>query len=283
LNIFLLNNEPTIKNKEEVIMRLNKNGADIILGIGGGSVMDLTKVVKMEEKLECILIPTTIGSGSESSQYAVLLDSNKNKQIFASSKLLPETIIFNPSFCANAENKVIAFSVIDSLSHSIEGIASKNSTILTDIFATNAIDIIIENGVKAYKSKNLESISKLQIAGFMAGIVQSTASVGLIHGIAHNIGPKHSIGHGRAISLYLIDVLKFNKKHSQVYSKLNGCKNINESNFIEVIENFMNNLEIDIKSIYSGEYEKIRGDICTRTNPCNPSIEDIEKIINRRT
>ncbi|MEK6908498.1 MAG: iron-containing alcohol dehydrogenase [Nanoarchaeota archaeon] len=283
LSFFMLNNEPTLKDKEDVQNQLKKNKSEIILGIGGGSVMDLTKIVKMGENLECILIPTTIGSGSEASQYAVLLDENKNKKVFASNQLLPETVIFNPAFCATANNKVLAFSIVDALAHSIEGLASRNSNNLNDILATKSIDTILENGKVAYQSKDIEALSKLQAAGFIAGIVQSTASVGLIHGIAHNIGPKHGLTHGRAVSLYLLDVLRLNKKNSNVYSKLNSCKNVNESNFIEVFEKFLNSLELDLSSVYSADYEKIRMDICTKTNPCNPTIEDIDKIVNRRT
>ncbi|MSS74066.1 iron-containing alcohol dehydrogenase [Candidatus Pacearchaeota archaeon] len=282
VEFFILNHEPIIQDKISAQIKIEEHKSEIIMGVGGGAVMDLAKILKMENNMNSILLPTTIGSGSESSQFALLIDEQSKKKIFTSSKLLPEIIIFNPAFCVEAPSKVITYSIADALSHAIEGLASRNATILTDALATKVIDLILENALPVYKTKNIESIAKLQIAGFLAGIVQSTASVGLIHGIAHAIGAQHNLAHSHAVSLYFIDVLKMNSIHSNVYTKLDSCKNVTGSNFVEIFEKLFKDLDLENNKVYDADAEQIRKDICTKTNPFQPSVDEIKKIIYRK-
>lgn len=280
VTFFEINNEPTKKESDELINKFSENNYDLIMGIGGGSIMDLSKIIKMKFNKELILIPTTFGSGSEISQFSLLINEKKQKEVISSYNLLPDIILLDPSYLTSLSRENIAYSIVDALAHAIEGLVSKGSNPLSDIFATKAIDIILENAEKAYNDQSEESLEQLQIAGLIAGIVQSTASVGLIHSIAHVIGPKYNLSHGKAISLKFIDVLKFNKTKTMLYNKLNSCKHINSSNFISKIEILFIILNISLGEKIEYDSEEIIKNICTKTNPYYPTIEDINRIMS---
>jgi len=287
LHFFELASEPTLADQEKFFAEFQHGSFDTVIGIGGGSVLDLAKLIRLESEPELILIPTTIGTGSEASQFSLLLDGDK-KKIFSSPRLLPDIVILDPQYLVSLKKETIIFSAIDAIAHAVEGLASRASSPLTDSFATKAIDLIFENLVAACNEKNTAALAGLQTAGFFAGVVQSTASVGLIHALAHYSGPRTKAGHGEAISVWLVDVLRFNMANSTAYSKLDACKSVNSKNFVQELVSLFYRCGFDLESVKKPAVdttdirkvaEAIRSDVCTKTNPIMPRVEDVELLL----
>lgn len=278
--------EPTKEDQEKISSKILKLKPDFVVGIGGGSVMDIVKSVKAEFDMRLVLIPTTIGTGSEATQYSLLKGKN-DKSVVQSPHSLPDVVILDSDFLMSLPEEEIFFSSIDALAHSLEGLASKASNVLSDSIAIRSIDLIFKNLVSACKGKDKKSLDELQIAGFLSGIVQGTASVGIIHSLAHQFGPRFDILHSRAVGMWLIEGLKMNVANCEVYNKLDDCKHVGRENLIEKCSRLFVECGFD----NSKAIEKARGvmveqisedilrDVCTKTNPFMPKKEDVEGLI----
>jgi len=287
--IKIVSPEPTDDNVADLNELVNKGSYSKLIGFGGGSVMDLAKLIKSQHGIDLILIPTTFGSGSETSQYSIIINENLGKEAIVSEKLLPDVVLLVSTFLATLPRLIIAYSAVDALSHAIEGLVSKRSNHLTDHLAITAIDIIMQNVLIAYEDeRNLEAREKLQIAGLLSGIVQSSASVGLIHGCAHYFGPKLCIPHGLAVAIFTIPVLEMNSRKTDRYEKLNESKVVSPQNFIEQIRELFNKLDLheyhkqfDFSNIeFSDSVKCVKADACTKTNPFVPTESDIQSIFD---
>jgi len=264
---------------------------DTLIGVGGGSVIDLAKTAKLNrEKIKLIVIPTTSGTGSEVSRYSIVIDDNGEKHPIVSEKLLPDVVLLDPSLLVSLPLFETFYTSIDALAHCLEGLVSRASNPFTDALALKSIDIIIPNLEKVIEYPNeIEIRENLQIAGLLAGLVQSSASVGLIHSFANYFGPKLSIPHGVAIGTFLIDILDTNMKNTDKYKKLNGTVYLNTNNVLERLKEVFEKAGFDYhkkrfdfsKTNIDEAAEKIRNDVCTKTNPFIPSIENIKEIIRR--
>ena len=191
--------EPTLNSLSETIADIEKIKPDILLAIGGGSVIDGAKMVRtyyefpffdmndtkfsmLNWKTNFVAIPTTIGSGAEISSASVMYnDSNKSKEFVISHKFIPEIIILEASLIANAPKKMLLSSMVDALSHCIEGYMSNIDNILIDSYAEKAIQIISKYYEVVSKGIDKENLNKLQLASVFAGMVQNHCIVGATH------------------------------------------------------------------------------------------------------
>ena len=198
---------------------MEKQNADCIIAMGGGSPIDTAKAVRFfwETKLgqppvHFIVIPTTSGTGSEVSAYAVITDKEKGaKYPLISDRLLPDAAVLDAALVLSVPPKVTADTGIDVLTHALEAFVSIKHSDFSDAMAEKAIQLICHNLPVVYKDgKNIEARQSVHDAACMAGIAFSNAGLGLNHAMAHALGAKFHIPHGRANGILLPYVMKFN-------------------------------------------------------------------------
>ncbi len=264
----------------EVINKLCKiykeNNCDSIVAVGGGSVIDTAKGVRMlisqnvqdinnlmgNEILKYgihvpfIVIPTTAGTGSEVTLVAVIEDKIKNvKMEFISYFLLPDVAILDPKMTVSLPKKATASTGMDALCHAIEAYSCIQKNPMSDSYAISAISLIRDNLLNAVENGNDEEARlNMANASLMAGVAFSNSMVGLVHAIGHSIGAVCHIPHGDAISILLPYVMEYNlDKCEEIYAKLllffgteeeymNTPKEKRAEKLIEKVRNMINDL-----------------------------------------
>lgn len=285
---FLQDREPLLDDFEKLKDFCLKHGFTYLVALGGGSVIDLAKLVKRDLKIKMAAIPTTIGSGAEVSQHALLIGQD-GKKIFSSPDLLPETVIINPVYLKSLSQEQVIFGTIDGLAHGLESLVSKMANPLSDALALQAISNFYLNLDQLKDSENFgAALPHIQIASFLAGLAQSSAGSGLAHALAHYFGAKNKISHSRAVAIFLLDVLRLNSQHTAFYEKLDQLKYLSSANFIEILEKLFVQLKVKPESIIlPGDLEStaavIKRDICALTNPYSPAAEEIINILKRHS
>lgn len=226
------------------ITRLYKQlDCDSIVAVGGGSVIDTAKGVRMtlsqqkENILELVgceminygnhipfvAIPTTSGTGSEATIVAVILDKARNmKMEFISYFLLPDVSVLDPRMTLTLPAKTTASTGMDALCHAIEAYTCLQKNPMSDAYAISAIEIIRDNLIKAVENENDKKVRlAMANASLMAGVSFSNSMVGVIHAIGHAIGGVSHVPHGDAMSILMPHCMKFNKdKLKDEYAKL---------------------------------------------------------------
>ncbi|HOX27530.1 MAG TPA: iron-containing alcohol dehydrogenase [bacterium] len=209
-------------------------GADICVAIGGGSVLDTTKMVNLllseggdllddhqgaylqEKPLNpMVAIPTTAGTGSEVTFAAVIKDTEQHQKIsFISPFFAPNTAILDPDVTLSMPPGITAGTGMDALTHAIEALHSATSEPVSDALALGAIRMINEFLPVAVKDgKNVEARGQMLIASTIAGIAFTNSMVGVVHAIAHSIGGIAGVPHGLANSLMLPWCMEFNLEY----------------------------------------------------------------------
>ena len=224
--------EPTLTSLSKTIADVEKIKPDMIIAIGGGSVIDGAKMVRtyyefpffdvnetkfsmLNWKTNFVAIPTTIGSGAEISSASVMYnDSTKSKEFVISHQFIPEIIVLEASLIANAPKKMLLSSMVDALSHCIEGYMSNMDNMLIDSYAEKAIQIISKYYEVVSKGIDKENLNKLQLASVFAGMVQNHCIVGAAHALAHQMSA-FGLSHSNAISIFLPSVIRKNIKNRE--------------------------------------------------------------------
>ncbi|WP_343486601.1 iron-containing alcohol dehydrogenase [Allomuricauda sp. d1] len=219
--------EPTLKSLHSTIKEIEEFQPDLIIAIGGGSVIDGAKMVRtyyefpffdvretsfsmLNWKTTFVAIPTTIGSGAEISSASVMYsESQKTKEFVISHQFIPEIIVLEVSLIENAPKRVLLTSMVDALSHAIEGYMSTIDNLLVDSYAEKAIQIIAEYHHVITSGTEKEFINKLQLASLFAGLVQNHCIVGATHALAHQMS-SYGLSHAGAIALFLPAVIRKN-------------------------------------------------------------------------
>ena len=275
--------------KESVVQELKTTAysynPSVIIGFGGGSAMDTAKVIKSDcHEAELVLVPTTFGTGSEASRYAVVVDEHNSKRPIASSKIMPDVVLLNPEFISTMPKTSIADNVMDALSHAVEGLVSRMANPLSDMFAIMAINLLLENAVDAIKG-DTKAMEKMQLGGFISGFVQSSASVGLVHSFANYFGPRKGWAHGKAIGTFILPVINYNLQKGADYGKLALSGKLNAANILAEIETLIERLGFEKGKLQHSDFDmqdalrKISADICTKTNPVNPTPDELGAIL----
>ena len=221
---------------------------DCIIALGGGSAMDAAKIMwvlyehpevdfldmamrfmdirkrvytfpKMVEKAYFIAVPTSAGTGSEVTPFAVITDESTGvKYPLADYELLPKMAIVDADLMMNAPKGLTSASGIDALVHSIEAYVSIMSTEFTDGLALEAIKLIFEYLPRAYEkgAEDVEAREKMAHAATIAGMAFANAFLGICHSMGHKLGAFHHLPHGVTVSLVLNEVMKFNSSEKPV-------------------------------------------------------------------
>ena len=234
--------DPTLKIAKKGAEMMTSFAPDVIIAVGGGSAMDAAKIMwvlyehpdadftdmamrfsdirkriytfpKMGEKAYFIAVPTSAGTGSEVTPFAVITDSDTGiKYPLADYELMPDMAIVDADLQMSAPKGLTAASGIDAVSHALEAFASMLATDYTDSLALRSLKMMFEYLPRAYENGegDLESREKTANAATMAGMAFANAFLGVCHSMAHKLGAFHHLPHGIANALMLDEVIRFN-------------------------------------------------------------------------
>ena len=240
--------DPTLKNAKDGAAQMAVFKPDTIIALGGGSAMDAAKIMwvlyehpeadfmdmamrfidirkriytfpKMGEKAYFIAIPTSAGTGSEVTPFAVITDETTGvKYPLADYELLPNMAIVDTDFHMSAPKGLTAASGIDAVTHAVEAYAAMLATDYTDGLALKALKTIFEYLPRAYDDgqTDVEAREKMANAATMAGMAFANAFLGVCHSMAHKLGAFHHLPHGVANALMIEEVLRFNAAEAPV-------------------------------------------------------------------
>lgn len=224
-----VNSEPTLQHVEEGLGLLKSNKCDVIVGIGGGSPLDVAKAVSLmatnsgsiqdymgadkfeKEGIPIIAVPTTAGTGSEATLFTIITDTERDvKMLIGSPYLMPRVAIVDPQLTMGMPRHITAATGIDALTHAIEAYVSRKAQPMSDIMALSAVKLLYSNLPIAYAHPdNLEARSNTLLGALQAGIAFSNASVALVHGMSRPIGALFHVPHGVSNAALLGEVMEF--------------------------------------------------------------------------
>jgi alcohol dehydrogenase class IV len=223
--------EPEISIVEDCTRAYRDGGHDGLIGLGGGSAIDIAKgvaafaghegplaelfgvdLVKRKGPV-LIAIPTTAGTGSEVTNVAIFSDKQAQlKKGIVSDYLLPDVALVSPIMTLTCPRSVTAASGVDALVHAVESYLSVNASPITDAIALGAIKLIAKALPKAYANPaNLQAREDMATASLMAGMAFGNAGVGAVHALAYPLGGRFNIAHGVSNALLLPYVMEWNK------------------------------------------------------------------------
>jgi len=222
--------EPGLKLADQGAKLAKKNKADCVVGVGGGSALDVAKAVsilltnggKAEDYLGLdkiplagvpkIMIPTTAGTGAEVTFTAVFINEKTNsKGGMNGSPLYPDVAILDPSLTLSLPPGVTATTGIDAFTHALEAFVSTQAHTISDMYATEAMSLISGNlGIAYANGMNLEARSAMLMGSLLGGKALATAGVGLVHAMAYPLGGMFNTPHGLANAVLLPYVVEYN-------------------------------------------------------------------------
>lgn len=337
--------DPTLACAKEGAKLIDAFKPDCIIAIGGGSAMDAAKIMwvlyehpevdfldmamrfmdirkrvytfpKMGEKAYFIAVPTSAGTGSEVTPFAVITDETTGQKYpLADYELLPKMAIVDADMMMNAPKGLTSASGIDALVHSIEAYVSMMATEFTDGLAIEAIKTIFEYLPRAYEEGANDPIAreKMANAATMAGMAFANAFLGICHSMGHKLGAYHHLPHGVTVGLVLDEVMRFNaeevptkmgtfpqyeyphalRRYAEIADSLNLGGNTDQEKLERLIKKidelkervgFKKTIkdygisEEDFLSTLDEMSEKAFDDQCTGANPRYPLISEIKEI-----
>ena len=294
-----------------------KKHCNLILAIGGGSVMDCAKAIgivatnkKTIDAFEgvdmisnsippLICIPTTGGSSADVSQFAIINNTiEKYKMAIISKAIVPDVALIDPVVLTSMDNFLTACTGVDALTHAIEAYVSNASSAFTDLYAREAIKLIADNlELNLIDPFNIQARGKIMLASMYAGLAFSNASLGSLHSLAHSLGGFLDLPHGECNAILLPHIIDYNFSFSEDkfidVAALMGIesKGMNKreckSKLIDQIISFKHKLGINntlkdkgvSTDIISALSSKAILDPCNATNPREPLQEDFNQIL----
>ncbi|MGX1901264.1 bifunctional acetaldehyde-CoA/alcohol dehydrogenase [Thermolongibacillus altinsuensis] len=233
--------DPSIDTVMKGVDMMRNFDPDVIIALGGGSAMDAAKAMwlfyehpdtdfnglkqkfldirkrvfkypKLGQKAQFVAIPTTSGTGSEVTSFAVITDKKNNiKYPLADYELTPDVAIVDPQFVMTMPKHITADTGMDVLTHAIEAYVSNMANDYTDGLAIKAIQLVFEYLPRAYKNGNDElAREKMHNASTIAGMAFANAFLGINHSLAHKLGAEFHIPHGRANTILMPHVIRYN-------------------------------------------------------------------------
>ena len=337
--------DPTLATIYKGLARINSFQPDVIIAIGGGSPMDAAKIMWLMyehpdsefeglalrfmdirkriysfpatgKKAIMVAIPTTSGTGSEVTPFAVVTDEKTGiKYPIADYSLTPNIAIIDPEFVMTMPPNLTAWSGIDALTHSIEAFVSVFATEFTNPYALESLRLIfkyLETSVKE-GDKNQKAKEKMHYAATISGIAFANSFLGICHSMAHKLGAEFNLPHGLANALLINEVIRFNatsaprkqaifpqyrypeaiQRYARIADYLGLGGNTNEEKveaLIQAIERLKEAIGIPASIKLAGVNEKLFyekldqlaelafDDQCTGANPRYPSIDELKKI-----
>ncbi len=311
--------DPPIELITEGVRFLSDVGADAVVALGGGSSIDaaksivlMTRRIHLGEEILLSAIPTTSGTGSEVTQFSVITDTQKGvKYPLVKEELLPDIAILDPNFVMTAPKSVTADTGFDVLTHAIEAYVSTQADDISDALAEKACELAFEFLPRAYQNgMDYLAREKMHMASCLAGMAFNHVSLGINHSIAHALGAKFHIPHGRANAMLLSHVILFNADLDGHFGRQDAIAAIKYAKiakrvglafentkmgvyrFVEELSYMLRMMQIPSTiteaKVSLTEFETMReaivtsalADVCTATNPRAVSEKEIHQILD---
>lgn len=315
--------DPPIEKISEGVKKLLAYKPEAIIAVGGGSAIDSSKsirefAVRIEHygDVGLIAIPTTSGTGSEVTSFAVVSDpAEQRKYPLVSRDLTPDEAILDAELVKSVPPAITADTGMDVFTHALESYVSTQHNEFSAALAEKAVEICGEFLLRAYlDGSDMHARQKMHVASCLAGLSFNTAGLGITHSMAHQLGAMFHIPHGRANAMLLPHIVEFNSdinKHSKSkevylpavhrYANIAHILGLNNYNPVMTVRSLVNwiqfmqkemNIPLTIQEIgtvtpdeYFGAIDKMAdaalADACTSTNPRVPTKEDIMKIYKK--
>ena len=223
--------EPTYAQAQKLVDQCKASGADFILAVGGGSVMDTAKLASVlmtneygiKELLDTpgrarkcvrtIMVPTTAGTGSEATPNAIVAVPEKQLKVgIVNTEMIADYVILDAMMIKKLPRKIAAATGIDALAHCLECFTSNKANPFSDVFALEGLDMILNNIVPACDDPEaMEAKRKMQIASFYGGVAITASGTTAVHALSYPLGGKYHIAHGVSNAILLVPVMKFNE------------------------------------------------------------------------
>ena len=209
--------EPSMDEAEECLEFARKNMCDLVIGIGGGSVLDVAKKVGMDLGKLKLMLPTTAGTGSEVTHESVLKVDGK-KKAFVDKRLTPDIAVVDPNLTMTMTPRLTASSGIDALAHAIECYNSKTSNPLVKTLAFEAYTII-KNNLRKAVANDREARINMALGSLMAGMAFGNSGTALCHALSYPLSGE-GVPHGEAVAMMLPYALEFNNFDKDVITEI---------------------------------------------------------------
>ena len=318
--------DPPMSLVKSGIEFLSDKNCDVVVALGGGSSIDAAKAIvyfkkqydmandpEHYKKITLVALPTTSGTGSEVTQFAVVTDTETGKKIpLIDESLMPDLAILDPELVKSAPPFITADTGMDVITHAIEAYVSETASDCSDCLAEKAAELAFEFLPKAYRNGyDIKARDKMHRASCLAGMAFSLVNLGVNHGIAHALGAIFHIPHGRANALVLPHVIEFNadvtreaNKHSndsaKKYQRLAriiglpaATPKVGVANLVAEINRLLKYMDrptcitecgVSLEDFEANREEIIRralADACTVANPRKVEAKDISKILDK--
>ena len=312
--------DPPIEKISEGVKKMLEYKPDAIVAVGGGSAIDSSKSIREfalrvdnYAEVGLIAIPTTSGTGSEVTSFAVVTDpAEKVKYPLVSYSMMPDEAILDAELVKSVPPAITADTGMDVFTHALEACVSINRSDFSNALAEKAIEICGVFLLRAYLDGNAtHARQKMHSASCLAGLAFNTASLGLNHGMAHQLGATFHIPHGRANAMLLPHIIEFNSdinKHSKSrdtylpavkrYATVAQILGLSSYNKIMTVRSLVNWVQFMLKEMdiplaisqigtiseeeYFGAIDRMAdaalADACTATNPRVPLKDDVIRI-----
>lgn len=302
--------DPSLETVNEGIEFIQRERCDVVIGLGGGSAIDVAKAIasivkqpgtvweyhrgkKIEkEGLPFIAVSTTAGTGAEITNNSVLMDREKLvKKSIRSPHMIAKVALVDPELTLSIPPRITAYTGMDAFVQALESYVTKTSNPITDTLALQAIEVIFHNLPKAVQEGgNIEVREKMALGSLFSAMAFSNSGLGAVHGLAHPIGAHFGVPHGLACAVLLPHVVGFNlkvryEKFSQLAEKIGVEKT---ENLPCIMKKFLQRIGIPLDF---RDYEITETDFSTiiaesrsssmSKNPRQASDEDLKEILRR--
>lgn len=302
--------DPSLETVNEGIEFIQRERCDVVIGLGGGSAIDVAKAIasivkqpgtvweyhrgkKIEkEGLPFIAVSTTAGTGAEITNNSVLMDREKLvKKSIRSPHMIAKVALVDPELTLSIPPRITAYTGMDAFVQALESYVTKTSNPITDTLALQAIEVIFHNLPKAVQEGgNIEVREKMVLGSLLSAMAFSNSGLGAVHGLAHPIGAHFGVPHGLACAVLLPHVVGFNlkvryEKFSQIAEKIGVEKT---ENLPCIMKKFLQQIGIPLDF---RDYEITETDFSTiiaesrsssmSKNPRQASDEDLREILRR--
>ena len=318
--------DPTTDKVVSGVTALVSEMSPCIIAVGGGSAIDLAKCVRLfarnlhpDYTPYFIAIPSTSGTGSEVTSFAVISDPKKNvKHALVDNFLLPDEAILDVEMVKSVPATITADTGLDVLAHALEAYVSTEADYFSDMYAEKATSLCKHYLVRSYnypKTHENKAREKMHIASCLAGIAFNAVSLGICHSIAHQLGAQLHIPHGRANAIVLPDVIGFNSgiaentfaikdpvpcvsKYANMSRRI-GLIGYDDVACVKALAYYIRSMQVEMgmptcvrEAVPNLTYEQYAAkldamaeaalkDTCTKTNPRKPTKEDIVGILKK--
>lgn len=265
--------EPTYSEAQDLVDQCKAYGADFVMAVGGGSVQDTAKLASIlmtgeygvkelldrpgmaKKCIKSLMIPTTAGTGSEATPNAIVAVPEKQLKIgIVNANMIADYAILDAVMIKKLPRKIAAATGVDALAHAIECWTGNKANPFSDLFALEALDLILNNIERACDDPEaMDAKNKMQIAAFYAGVAITASGTTAVHALSYPLGGKYHIAHGVSNAILLAPVMRFNEsacreRLAMAYDRCmaGGARTVEEKSraVISRLESIVKHLEI---------------------------------------